>query len=84
MRQVTYGRDALKVLARIPANTARLIRAKVTQYASDPRSLANNVKALKGRDEFLRMRVGDWRVVFRESESTVDVINIGPRGGIYD
>ena len=84
MRRVTYGRDALKALDRIPANTARLIRAKVAQYAADPRSLANNVKALKGDGQFLRMRVGDWRVVFRATELTVDVVDVGPRGSIYD
>jgi mRNA interferase RelE/StbE len=71
-------------LDRIPANTARLIRAKVAQYAADPRSLANNVKALKGDGQFLRMRVGDWRVVFRATELTVDVVDVGPRGSIYD
>ena len=84
MRRVTYGLDALKALDRIPANTARLIRAKVAQYAADPRSLANNVKALKGDGQFLRMRVGDWRVVFRATELTVDVVDVGPRGSIYD
>ena len=84
MRRVTYGRDALKALDRIPASTARLIRAKVAQFAADPRSLANNVKALKGDGQFLRMRVGDWRVVFRATELTVDVVDVGPRGSIYD
>ena len=84
MRRVVYSRDALKVLARIPANTARLIRAKVLQYASDPASLANNVKALKGRPDYFRLRVGDWRVVFREDGTIVDVIEVGPRGSVYD
>jgi mRNA interferase RelE/StbE len=83
VRRVIYGKDALKVLERIPANTARLIRAKIAQYAADPRSLANNVKTLKGEDGFLRMRVGDWRVVLNASELTVEVVDVGPRGSIY-
>ena len=74
----------MKALERIPANTARLIRAKIAQYAADPRSLANNVKTLKGEDGFLRMRVGDWRVVLSAGELTVDVVDVGPRGSIYD
>ena len=84
MRRVVYSRDALKVLARIPVNTARLIRVKVLQYASDPASLANNVKALKGQPDYFRLRVGDWRVVFREDGIIVDVVEIGPRGSVYD
>jgi mRNA interferase RelE/StbE len=84
MRQVLYSREATRVLQRIPANTARLIREKVTQYASDPRSLTNNVKALKGRKGYFRLRVGSWRVVFREDGVVVDVIEVGPRGSVYD
>lgn len=67
----------------MPANTAQTIRGKVLQYAADPASLANNVKALKG-SEFKRLRVGDWRVIFSEDMTVVAVIEVGPRGGIYD
>lgn len=69
---------------RMPANTARLIRAKIDQYANDPASLANNVKALKGEPGIHRLRVGDWRVVFSEDGSVIAVIRIAPRGRAYD
>src|SRR5690606_12008295 len=49
VRQITYTRAAIKTLRKMPANTARLIMAKVEQYAADPASLANNVTELKGR-----------------------------------
>ena len=35
-------------------------------YAADPASQAANVKALKGEPGVLRLRVGDWRVVFED------------------
>lgn len=82
MKQVTYTRAALKVLRRMPANTAALIVAKVEQYAVDPEALANNVKALKGRTG-IRMRVGDWRVIMDDGV-VLAVLDIGPRGGVYD
>jgi mRNA interferase RelE/StbE len=44
--------------------------------------LANNVLKLTGRDEY-RLRVGDWRILFVESSDTIDVLVIGPRGGVY-
>ncbi|MCA1972091.1 MAG: type II toxin-antitoxin system RelE/ParE family toxin [Caenispirillum sp.] len=60
--QVRYTIQAAKELKKIgPARD--LIRSKILQYAADPGSLANNVKALKGADEF-RLRVGDYRVLF--------------------
>ena len=51
-------------------------------YAADPQSQANNVTALVGR-EGIRLRVGDWRVIMHDGE-VLDVLKIGPRGGVYD
>ena len=82
MKQITYTRAAIKVLARMPANTSALIRAKITQYAADPASVANNVRALTGRDG-IRLRVGNWRVIMVDGE-VLAVLEVGPRGGIYD
>ncbi|WP_336801787.1 type II toxin-antitoxin system RelE family toxin [Kaistia sp. MMO-174] len=83
MKTITFSREATKTLSRIPANVAKLIRAKIEQYAADPASLANNVKALKGVDAS-RMRVGDWRVIFSETGEVIAIIKVAPRGGAYD
>lgn len=82
MKQVTYTRAAIKVLRRMPRDTADRIMAKVDQYAADPASLANNVTALAGR-EGIRLRVGDWRIIMDDGQ-VLAVLQIGPRGGIYD
>lgn len=50
----------------------------------NPAAQANNVKQLAGMDRVCRLRVGDFRVLFRETETIVLVLDIGPRGGIYD
>lgn len=84
MKAITYSRDALKTLTRMPANTAKLIRAKIEQYAADPASLANNVIIMKGKDDYRRLRVGDWRVVFTEMGEIIAIIRIAPRGGVYE
>ncbi|MHC1999555.1 type II toxin-antitoxin system RelE family toxin [Methylobacterium sp. CM6241] len=84
MRQITYTKEAIKTLSRTPANVSKLIRAKVKQYAEDPKSLANNVKTLQGHENRLRLRVGDWRVLFNENGEVVAVLRVAPRGGAYD
>lgn len=84
MKKVTYSQDALKALSRMPANTGRRIRSKIEQYAVDPSSFANNVKMLTGMDGYLRLRVGDWRVIFSESGDVVAIVRIASRGGAYD
>ncbi|UHD46895.1 type II toxin-antitoxin system RelE/ParE family toxin [Aureimonas altamirensis] len=82
MKEITYRPAAVKALRRMPTNIARRIVGKIETYASDPSSQANNVKTLQGRDG-IRLRVGDWRVIMQDGE-VLDVLNIGPRGGIYD
>jgi mRNA interferase RelE/StbE len=83
MRNIAYSKSAAKALARIPANEVRPIRDRIEQYAADPASQAKNVKRLHGRPGF-RLRVGDWRVIFDERGHVLDILEVGPRGGIYD
>lgn len=83
MKQVSYTKAAIRALRRMPANTSRLIRTKIEAYATDPASQANNVTPLKGRTG-IRLRVGDWRVIMDDRGNVLAILDIGPRGGIYD
>lgn len=83
MMEITYTKTAIKALRRMPRNTADRIRSKIEDYATDPASQANNVKALKGRGG-IRLRVGDWRVIMDDRGTVLAVLDIGPRGGVYD
>jgi mRNA interferase RelE/StbE len=83
MKQISYTKAAIRALRRMPANTATLIRTKIEAYAQDPSSQANNVKSLKGR-EGIRLRAGDWRVIMDDRGNVLAVLQIEPRGGIYD
>lgn len=84
MKRITFSKDALRTLRRMPANVAALIRSKIEQYATDPASLANNVKALKGEEGVFRLRVGDWRVIFAEDGVVIAIIRVAPRGAAYE
>lgn len=83
MKIVSYSKYALRFLRKLPVNEAERIRTKIRQYASSPASQANNVKKLQGRDGY-RLRVGDWRVIFDEDGNVLAILDIGPRGDIYD
>lgn len=81
MKPVTYSKEAIRTLTRMPRNEATRIRDKIEAYAADPAAQAGNLKRLQGRDE-LRLRVGDWRVILRET-TVVAVLRIAPRGSAY-
>ena len=83
MSSVVYSANSLSVLKKMPAKDAERIRAKIRQYADDPSSLQNNVRSLTGRPG-LRLRIGDWRVLFTvDAAGDMKVLDIGPRGSIY-
>ena len=82
MKSVVYTQTAATALRR-HANRAKLIRTKIVQYAADAASQANNVKKVVGVDA-KRLRIGDFRVIFTETNDTITVLDIGPRRGIYE
>jgi mRNA interferase RelE/StbE len=83
-KRVQYGRSAQKTLRRIDQATAKRIRSKVRLLAADPEALANNVKALKGENGLMRLRVGDWRVIYTEDLVILLVLKVSPRGSAYE
>jgi mRNA interferase RelE/StbE len=81
MKTVLYTKVALRSL-QAHRNKARQIRSKIEQYAANPTTLANNVIQLSGSSA-KRLRVGDFRVLFTETETTITILDLGPRGEIY-
>jgi len=81
--QIEYSKQSIRVLRRMPTNTAMLIRSRIETVAQDPFA-APGVKKLVGRDGY-RLRVGDWRVLYFLDGQRLRVLvtEIGPRAGIY-
>lgn len=83
MYQVEYRRDPLKTLSAMPRPLALRIIQKIEGLCANPFAAAG-VKKLAGREGY-RLRVGDWRVIYRieRERLVIDVITIAPRQGAY-
>lgn len=84
MYALVFSREAQKFLDKQSHHIRQRIRTALLQLAEDP--LANRqVKRLAGTDALLRLRVGDYRIVFSiEQEALlILIIAIGNRGDIY-
>lgn len=68
--RIEWTRTAQKDMRRIASADRTRIVAKIEQFAADPHSLANNVKALQGSPDF-RLRVADYRVIYRIENDTI-------------
>ena len=79
MKTVTYTIAAATSLRKY-RSVAKRIMAKVDRYAQTG---AGNVTQLVGSDA-KRLREGDFRVIFVETEMEILVTKIAPRGEIYE
>ena len=82
MKQVRYTVSASKNL-KTHGNVRDRIMKAVSEYAADPKSHANQVRELVGISG-KRMRVGDYRVIFDETDELIVVTKVGPRGSVYE
>ncbi len=82
MKTVRYTTEALRNLKRHGNMAARIKRA-VEDYAADPAAHANNVTPLVGSSAS-RIRVGDYRVIFVETDAELSIVRVGPRGSAYN
>jgi mRNA interferase RelE/StbE len=82
MKTVRYHPDALKSLKR-HGNIAARVRKAIDEYAAETGAHANSVTRLVGSSGN-RLRVGDFRAIFEESDTEIFVTKIGPRGNVYD
>lgn len=82
MKEITYLPDAVRYLRRMPANAQTRVIAKIELYASEPEALANNVIKMTG-EPFYRLRVGNYRIIFDETDTVIEIQRIAPRGDAY-
>jgi mRNA interferase RelE/StbE len=82
--RIVFTRAAEKSLQHIPADRRRQILSRIEAAAANPHGRALSIKPLAGSD-LLRMRVGDYRVLFslNEAASVMTIELIRTRGDVY-
>ncbi|MBV9114163.1 MAG: hypothetical protein JOY67_15220 [Hyphomicrobiales bacterium] len=78
MKKVSYSSSAAIALRRHRADAKRIM-SKIERYAS---SGAGDVKRL-ANSSASRLRIGNYRAIFEETETAIIVTHIGPRSSIY-
>lgn len=81
--RIAFTPAAQRQLASLDPPTRRRIARRIEALGTDPRP--PGAEMLRGGEGELRIRVGDWRVIYvvHEGELLVLVIKIGHRGDIY-
>lgn len=82
--RLTFRRQALRALQRMPRQQAQRIRHELDRLANDPNRRDVDIAALAGRTGY-RLRIGNLRIIFERDDSAqiIDVLRIAPRGQAY-
>ena len=81
--QVTFARSARRELERLPINVAARILTKIETLTDNPRPLG--CKKLQGPSQLWRLRVGEYRVVYKidDKDRIIDISVIRHRSEAY-
>ena len=80
MYQIIIKKPAKKFIDRLPTNEKRRIVSAIERLPN-----GEDIKKLKGHDGLLRLRVGEYRIIYTvdHGELIVYVIDAGNRGQVY-
>ena len=75
---------AQKYLRALPKRERQRIAAQIDALKADPRP--TGCRKLKGREDFYRIRVGDYRVVYQIEDEIllILIVRVGDRKEIYE
>lgn len=83
--KIELARPAANYLSRLDKPTQKRIVSALKLLASDPSNSILDIKPLAGRFGQMRLRVGNYRIIYRLENDilVIYVIAIGSRGDIY-
>lgn len=81
MYQIVIKKKAKKFIDRLPLNEKKRVVAAIERLPN-----GEDIKKLKGHSDLLRLRVGDYRIIYtvNHGELIVMVIDADNRGQIYN
>lgn len=80
MYRIILRKPAKKFIDRLPVNEKKRVVAAIEKLPE-----GEDIKRLKGHSELMRLRVGDYRIIYTvdNGELIVCIIDAGNRGEIY-
>jgi mRNA-degrading endonuclease RelE of RelBE toxin-antitoxin system len=79
-RKLRVPEEIRLAISQLPPETKRKVRAALTAVTTDPTIGEPLRDRLAG---YRRIRIGRWRVVYRERARLIDVAIVGPRVSVY-
>ncbi len=83
--EIIFKREARKGVVRLPENLYERVTRTIDDLAADPRPRGAVKMRGTGEREEWRVRVGDYRIVYRVDDEArqVVILAVGHRGSVY-
>lgn len=83
--EIVFKRKARKGIVRLPENLYERVTRAIDVLATDPRPRGAVKMRGTGEREEWRVRVGDYRIVYRVDDEAreVTILAVGHRGSVY-
>lgn len=80
---IIFSSQARQSLRKLPLNIQKKMREKISLLSFNPRP--SGIKAIKGKKGLFRLRVGDYRVIYKIENQLliITIIEVGHRKEIY-
>jgi mRNA interferase RelE/StbE len=82
VRTIVFSPEAAREFEALDSTVRERLEAALDQLAVVPLSLRNQIKRLKGQTS-LRLRVGDWRIIFELRSDEILILMIAHRSEAY-
>jgi mRNA interferase RelE/StbE len=84
MYQIQFSKSAEKEIEKLSANIVEKIIAAIQTLTHNPRP--NGYKKLRGFRDLYRIRVGDYRIIYRIEDNIliIEVLKVGHRRYVYN
>lgn len=81
MYQIIIKKKAKKFIDKLPNNEKKRVVSAIEQLPN-----GDDIKRLKGHDDLLRLRVGNYRIIYTvdNGKLVICIIDAGNRGDIYN
>ena len=83
--QIKFTKYAMKEFLQLPKHIRDIFVKKLNLLAVVPFAINNNVKKSHGIENCYRLRVGNYRVIYRiiKLELVIEIIKVGHRKEVY-
>lgn len=72
--EIQFSKNFQKSLSKLENKSKKQIQSAITNFLTSPKTA--NIKKLEGYTDLFRLRSGDYRIIFKETNEKIEILTI--------